>query len=47
MNEDRFTVIGHFLSYSSLRQLFYALGSRSEQVVTAMTAEMFQARSPR
>lgn len=47
MNEDRFTVIGHFLSYSSLRQLFYTLGSRTEQVVTAITAEMFEARSPR
>ena len=43
MSEDRFTVIGHLLSYSSLRQLFYSLGSRTEQVVATITAELFEA----
>ena len=45
MNEDRFTAIGIFLSYNSLRQLFFALGSRTEHVVTNLASEMFVAKS--
>ena len=45
MNEDRFTAIGIFLSYNSLRQLFFALGSRAEHVVTNLASEMFVAKS--
>jgi len=45
MNEGRFTAIGIFLSYSSLRQLSYALGSRTEQVVIEIAAEMFGGKS--
>lgn len=44
INEDRFTVIAYFLSYNSLRQLFYSLGSRTEQVVVTLAAEMFEGR---
>jgi AcrR family transcriptional regulator len=44
MNEDRFTAIGHFLSYASLRQLFMSLGNRTEAVVTAMAFELFSHR---
>ena len=45
MNEDRFAAIGIFLSYNSLRQLFFALGSRTEHVVATMASEMFAAKS--
>jgi len=45
MNEDRFTAIGVFLSYDSLRQLFFALGSRTDSVVTTLASEMFVAKS--
>jgi AcrR family transcriptional regulator len=45
MNEDRFTAIGIFLSYNSLRQLFFALGSRTEHVVTNLASEMFVVKS--
>jgi AcrR family transcriptional regulator len=45
MNEDRFTAIGIFLSYNSLRRLHFALGSRTEQVVTTLVSEMFAAKS--
>jgi len=41
MNEDRFAAIGIFLSYDSLRQLVFALGSRTEHVVTTLASEMF------
>jgi AcrR family transcriptional regulator len=45
MNEDRFTAIGIFLSYNSLRRLHFALGSRTEHVVTTLVSEMFAAKS--
>jgi AcrR family transcriptional regulator len=45
MNEDRFAAIGIFLSYDSLRQLVFALGSRTEHVVTTLASEMFAAKS--
>ena len=41
MNEDRFSVINSFLSYTSLRKLFLALGPRTDAIVTTMTHEMF------
>jgi len=41
MNEDRFAAIGIFLSYYSLRQLVFALGSRTDRVVTTLASEMF------
>jgi AcrR family transcriptional regulator len=45
MNEDRFSAIGIFLSYDSLRRLHFALGSRTEHVVTTLASEMFAAKS--
>jgi AcrR family transcriptional regulator len=45
MNEDRFAAIGIFLSYDSLRKLHFALGSRTEHVVTTLASEMFAAKS--
>jgi AcrR family transcriptional regulator len=45
MNEDRFAAIGIFLSYDSLRQLVFALGSRTEHVVTTLVSEMFVTKS--
>ena len=45
MNEDRFAAIGIFLSYDSLRQLVFALGSRTEHVVTTLASEMFVTKS--
>ena len=45
MNEDRFSAIGIFLSYDSLRKLHFALGSRTEHVVTTLASEMFAAKS--
>jgi len=45
MNEDRFAAIGIFLSYDSLRRLHFALGSRTEHVVTTLASEMFAAKS--
>ena len=45
MNEDRFAAIGIFLSYDSLRQLVFALGSRTEHVVTTLVSEMFVMKS--
>jgi len=45
MNEDRFSAIGIFLSYNSLRQLSFALGSRTERVVATMASEMFASKS--
>lgn len=45
MSEDRFAAIGIFLSYDSLRQLVFALGSRTEHVVTTLASEMFVTKS--
>ena len=45
MNEDRFAAIGIFLSYDSLQKLHFALGSRTEHVVTTLASEMFAAKS--
>ena len=45
MNEDRFAAIGIFLSYDSIRQLVFALGSRTEHVVTTLVSEMFVTKS--
>ena len=45
MNEDRFAAIGIFLSYDSLRQLVFALGSSTEHVVTTLVSEMFVTKS--
>lgn len=45
MNEDRFSAIGIFLSYDSLRKFHFALGSRTEHVVTTLASEMFAAKS--
>lgn len=44
MNEDRFTTIGIFLSYPTMRELFMALGDRTEGNVVRVVRDLFVAK---